>query len=233
MCGRYGRSSRGGTLRKAFGLTDSADVLPTFNAAPQSTQPVVRLGEDGQREAELMRWGLVPFWAKDAKIGYSTFNARSETVATAPAFREAFRRRRCLVPADFFYEWKKLGPKEKQAYGIGLADGEPYAFAGLCESWKRGAEPPLRSFSILTTDPNELMEGIHTRMPVILKPTDYDRWLDPGLASHPPLDLLRPFDADKMKAWPVSPRVGNVRNDDPTLIVPTIAESTLGGPNSL
>lgn len=192
---------------------------PTYNAAPMSTQPVVRLNRDtGKREFALMRWGLVPFWAKDDKCGYSTINARAEEMAAKPAFREALKKRRCLVPADAFYEWQRIDAKNKQPYAIALNSGEPYAFAGLWERWKTRQGSSLETFSIVTTGPNELMRPIHDRMPVILERRDQDRWLD-CLAgdsvetAKPPIDLLRPYPADKMRAWTVSPQVGNVRNN--------------------
>lgn len=169
-----------------------------------------------QREIALLRWGLVPFWAKDEKISYSTFNARGEEVATKPAFKEAFKARRCLVLADGFYEWKKIDAKTKQPYRFTLGNGGPFAFAGLWERWTRGPEP-IESFTIITTAANELVAEIHYRMPVILDPSDYDTWLrakDPAEAQ----SLLKPFPADRMKAYPVSSRVGNVKNNDPQLI---------------
>jgi len=192
---------------------------PSYNVAPQSVQPVVRLDRDsGAREFALMRWGLVPFWAKDAKFGYSTINARAEEVATKPAYREAFKRRRCLVPADAFYEWQRIDKKTKHPYAFALKGGEPYALAGLWDRWQPKEGEPLETFTILTTDPNALMEPVHNRMPVILEPRDYTRWLDPADAARPPVDLLRPYPAEKMTAWPVSDRVGNVRNNDPELL---------------
>jgi len=198
---------------------------PSYNIAPQSTQPVVRVGRDsGRREMALLRWGLVPYWAKDAKIGYSTINARAEEAPSKPAYREALKRRRCLVPADAFYEWQKVDAKTRHPFAFALASGEPYAFAGLWESW-RPKEPDsatrLETFTILTTDPNELMEPVHNRMPVILAPKDYNRWLEPGDPARLPLDLLRPYPAERMKAWSVSDRVGNARNDDPELLAPS------------
>jgi putative SOS response-associated peptidase YedK len=191
---------------------------PSYNAAPQSVQPVVRLNRDsGDREFALLRWGLVPFWAKDAKFGISTFNARSEEASKKPAFREALKTRRCLVPADAYYEWKRIDPKTKQPFAIALKSGEPCAFAGLWERWQPKDDVALETFTILTTEPNELMKPIHNRMPVILATSDYSRWLDPGDPARPPVDLLRPFPAEKMRAWPVSNRVGNVRNNDSQL----------------
>ena len=195
---------------------------PSYNVAPQSTQPVVRLNRDSsRREIALLRWGLVPFWPKDAKIAYSTINARAEEVASKPAFREALKRRRCLIPADAFYEWQRLAPKTKRPFAFALASGEPYAFAGLWENWRPKAPAdavPLETFTILATDPNELMKPVHNRMPVIIEPKDYDRWLDPGDPARPPIDLLRPYPAERMKAWTVSDRVGNVRNNDTELL---------------
>jgi putative SOS response-associated peptidase YedK len=231
MCGRFARKSTQEVLADWFGveLEDVPWFGPSYNAAPQSVQPVVRLNRDsGDREFALLRWGLVPFWAKDAKFGYSTINARAEEAATKPAYREALKKRRCLVPADAFYEWQRVDKKTKHPYAFALRSGEPYAFAGLWERWLPKEGEALETFTILTTDPNELMEPVHNRMPVILEPRDYPRWLDSGgqnsrgLGSgdlaRPPVDLLRPFPAEQMIAWPVSDRVGNVRNNDPQLL---------------
>ena len=205
---------------------------PSFNVAPQSVQPVVRLNRDsGDREFALLRWGLVPFWAKHAKFGYSTINARAEEAASKPAFREALKKRRCLVPADAFYEWMKPNAKLKIPYAIALTSGEPCALAGLWESWRPAEGPSIETFTILTTDPNEVTEPFHNRMPVILEPKDYDRWLEPGDPARPPVDLLRPYPADRMRAWPVSARVGNVRNNDPTLLEPVTPEDSAGSPS--
>ena len=221
MCGRFARRSTQEVLADWFGveLEDMPWFAPTYNAAPQSTQPIVRLNRDsGSREFALMRWGLVPFWAKDPKFGYSTINARAEEAPTKPAYREALKKRRCLVPSDAFYEWQRLDAKNKQPYAIALKSGEPYAFAGLWESWKPKDGPPLDTFTILTSDPNELMQPIHNRMPVILESRDHERWLDPADPARPPIDLLRPYPAEKMQAWQVGERVGNVRNNDPELL---------------
>ena len=157
------------------------------------------------------------------KIAYSTINAKAETVATAAAFREAFKRRRCLVPADAFYEWQKLDPKHKQPFAIALASHEPYGFAGVWERWK---DPQTRewleTFSIITTDPNALVAPLHNRMPVIIERKDYARWLDCSDLARPPLDLLRPFPAELMTAWKVDKAVGNVRNDTAGLLEPPL-----------
>jgi putative SOS response-associated peptidase YedK len=160
-------------------------------------------------------------------MGFSTINAKAETVATAPAFREAFKSRRCLVPADAFYEWQKIDAKTKQPFAIGMKDGSPYAFAGLWERWRDPAtREPLETFTVITTDPNELVEPMHNRMPVIIQPKDYDRWLTPGDPQCPPVDLLRPFPADRMNAWKVDRKVGNVKNDTPDCIEPMTESSS-------
>jgi len=219
MCGRYARKSAQELLAEWFELDLSIMpwFAPSYNAAPQSFHPVVRLGsEGGRREAALLRWGLVPFWAKDARIGLNTINARAEEAATKPAFRDALKKRRCLVPADAFYEWQRVDAKTRRPFAIALQSGEPYAFAGLWESWHPDEGAPLETFTILTTTPNPLMKPIHDRMPVIVAPADYERWLDASAPS--PLDLLRPYPAEQMRAWPVSDQVGNVRNNAPALL---------------
>ncbi|HEY0786643.1 MAG TPA: SOS response-associated peptidase, partial [Acidobacteriaceae bacterium] len=159
MCGRYARRSDKQRIAEHFRVDPGTfpDLGHSYNVAPQTFQPILRLArETGAREVVLMRWGLIPFWAKDAKLAYSTINAKAETVATAPAFREAFLKRRCLVPADAFYEWQKIDAKTKQPFAIGMRDGSPYAFAGLWERWRDPAVPgaPLETYTILTTDPN-------------------------------------------------------------------------------
>jgi putative SOS response-associated peptidase YedK len=235
MCGRYSRRWDKQRIAEAFqagnvdGLVyeekqaDDWSAAPNYNVAPQTMQPVVLSSrETGRRELAMMRWGLIPFWAKDAKIGYSTINARAETIASSAIYRDAAKRRRCLVPADAFYEWQKLDAKTKQPYAITLKDTEIFAFAGLWERWKdNAADRQLETYTILTTDPNELMEPFHDRMPVILDPKDYDRWLGTDAASPQlPTDLLKPYPAERMRSWKVSNRVGNVRNNDPELLAP-------------
>jgi putative SOS response-associated peptidase YedK len=169
----------------------------------------------------MMRWGPIPYWAKEPSIGLRTINAKAETITTASAFREAIKYRRCLVPADAFYEWQKLDKKTGQPFAIAMIDGQPYAFAGLWEKWKdRAAGVDLLTFTVITTDPNEVVQQMHDRMPVIIPERDYERWLQPGDPARPPVDLLRPYDADKMKAWKVGREVGNVKNDTPDLLTP-------------
>lgn len=225
MCGRYGRRADKQRIAEWFharntNVFDESTFAPSYNVAPQSMQPIVRVDpETGQRELTIMRWGLVPFWSKDSKIAYSTINAKAETVTKSPAFREAMKRRRCLVPAEWFYEWQKVDAKTKQPFAIGMKGGGLFAFAGLWEAWKdKVTGATLETYTIITTDPNEIMQPLHNRMPVILRREDYDRWLEPGDPARLPVDLLRPFDADQMKAWKVNARVGNVRNNDPDCV---------------
>jgi putative SOS response-associated peptidase YedK len=224
MCGRYARRSDKQKIAELFAIHGPVipDFGPSWNVAPQTFQPIVRLNrESGEREIVLMRWGLIPYWAKDPSIGLRTINAKAETITTAPAFREAIKHRRCLVPADAFYEWQKLDAKTKQPFAIALKSKEPYAFAGLWEKWKdRKADAELLAFTVITTDPNEVVEPMHDRMPVIISAKDYDRWLQPGNPERPPIDLLRPFDADQMTAWKVGKAVGNVKNDRADLMEP-------------
>jgi putative SOS response-associated peptidase YedK len=210
---------------------DESYFAPSYNVAPQSWQPVVRLNEDtGERELTIMRWGLVPYWSKDGKCGFSTINARAETITTNATYRGPMQRRRCLVPADWFYEWKKLDGKNRQPYAIAMKNKEPFAFAGLWDRWKDSATgQTLETYTIITTDPNAVTESLHDRMPVILRPRDYQRWLDPADPRSPPanlppanlpIDVLRPFDPEEMTAWQVGAAVGNVRNNSPELAEP-------------
>jgi putative SOS response-associated peptidase YedK len=216
MCGRFALYSDPPTLARQFGAEAPADLRPRYNVAPTQTIPIVRQVEEG-RQFALARWGLIPRWAKEMDTGYSTINARAETVATKPAFRSAFRYRRCLVPADGFYEWQAVpGSRVKQPYFIGLRDQEPMALAGLWERWQSPQEDELESCSIIVTDANDLMRPIHDRMPVILDPADWNAWLNPDAGDLDVLqDLLRPFPAEAMAARPVSTRVNSPRNDVP------------------
>jgi putative SOS response-associated peptidase YedK len=193
-------------------------VPPTYNAAPQSIQPIIRPSRTGQLEVVFARWGLIPYWSKTAKIGYSTFNARAEELLNKPAFRESLKSRRCLVPASCFYEWQKLGPKEKQPFAIGMKRDEPFAFAGLWDRWRSPEGVVIESFTINTVASNEFMKPIHDRMPAVLQRRDYARWLNIEIAADAPLDLLRPFPAESMRCWTIDKAIGNVRNDSPELI---------------
>lgn len=220
MCGRYTLSVPAETIAQHFGLEAVPDLAPRFNIAPTQAAPVVRLSTE--REApvlDALRWGLVPAWAKDASGAARLINARAETAADKPSFRSALRRRRCLVPADGFYEWRAEGGA-KQPYHIARPDGAPFAFAGLWEGWRRGAEP-LETFTILTTDANAALRPLHDRMPVILDPADYALWLDPT-ATDPALvqPLLVPAPDDLLTYVAVGRAVNHVGNDDPTLVRP-------------
>jgi putative SOS response-associated peptidase YedK len=225
MCGRYYRRSDKQKIAEAFHISQVGDfALPPwgYNVAPTTFQPIVRNSrETGERELCLMRWGLVPFFTKGlGEIrGFSTINARGETVATSRTYREPFKKRRCLVPASGFYEWKRLDPKTKQPFAFDLTNGSMMAFAGLWDAWKDPVNGEwLQSFTIITTDANELMATVHDRMPVILRPGNFDRWLAREETDRPPLDLLRPFPGEEMEAFEVSKDVGNVRNNSPDLL---------------
>jgi putative SOS response-associated peptidase YedK len=211
-------------MAETFGVGSplSFDIPPSYNIAPQTFQPVVRLSEETfERRLVLMRWGFIPYWARDARIGYSSINAKCETVTTGAIFRDAIKRRRCLIPADGVFEWQESAPKMKQPYAIGLKDGSPFAFAGLWERWTdKVTNRPLDTYTILTTEPNELIAPIHDRMPVILAPKDYERWMAPADLAQLPVDLLIPYPAEEMTAWKINVRVGDVRNDEATVIGP-------------
>lgn len=217
MCGRFALKSPPAKLVERFGLDECADFTPRYNIPPGTDIPVIRQSPEGKRVLHLLRWGLVPHWAKDPSIGNKLSNARGESVAEKPSFRDAFRRRRCLIPADGFYEWKTEG-KVKQPYFISLKSGEPLAMGGLWESWRRPDGEILRTACIITTGPNDVMEPIHDRMPVILRTEDWQAWLEaPAEAIQP---LVCPYDADAMQAWPVDRRVSRTVDDDAGLINP-------------
>jgi putative SOS response-associated peptidase YedK len=225
MCGRYGRRSDKQKIAEAFHIKSDISSLSMppddYNVAPTTFQPVIRESrEDGTREMTLMRWGLIPFFTKqlsDVK-GMSTINTRAESVLKSPTWREPFKKRRCIVPASFFYEWKKLDPKTKQPYAFSVSDASVFGFAGLWDAWKDGQGHWLHSFSIITTEANKLMSSVHTRMPVILHPRDYDRWLSREVTDQPPVDLMRPFESEDMSMKPAHPLVGNVRNNGPEML---------------
>jgi putative SOS response-associated peptidase YedK len=228
MCGRARLSSDVSEIRIRFAIPPgrpAPNFAPSWNVAPTDPLPIVRYDVmDGQRTLDVMRWGLVPFWAKEIKVGFANINAKAEGIETKRAFREAFRQRRCLVPVDNFYEWKKTGTG-KQPYAIALADRQIMALAGLWESWRSPAGERIRSFAIVTTTPNELCAEIHNRMPVVLAPEAWPVWLGEEPAELPDLKaLLSPYPSDEMIAWPVSPRVGNVKNNDPGLIEPIMLQ---------
>ncbi len=205
-----------------FDLAPDYSWAPRYNIAP--TQEIAALragGEKGSRSLVALRWGLIPSWAKDPNIGNRMINARAETVAEKPSFRNAMKRRRCLVLSDGYYEWQKQGPKEpKQPFYICMEDERPFAYAGLWESWKDPSGKRLESCTIITTEANSLTRPIHDRMPVILPGDSYDHWLDPTLLDAAELQpLLTSFPSDEMKTFPVSTLVNSPRNDDPACVV--------------
>jgi putative SOS response-associated peptidase YedK len=219
MCGRYTLHTAFETLQKHFQVSNQLKLIPRFNIAPSQSVAAVRMGTTDW-ELAMLTWGLVPFWAKDKKIGYRTINARAETVASKPAFRAAFRQRRCLIPADGFYEWKSQ-PGGKQPFYIRLKNKDVFAFAGLWEQWKSETGETLESCTIIVTDANELVRSIHDRMPVILNPNDYETWLNPSENSADHLStLLKPYPPDQMVAYSVGRGVNNPRHDSPTCIEP-------------
>jgi putative SOS response-associated peptidase YedK len=229
MCGRARLSSDVSEIKIAFGIPPerpAPNFPPSWNVAPTDPLPIVRFdAQEKLRTLEIMRWGLIPYWEKDIKIGFSTINARAEEVDTKPAFREAFAQRRCLVPLDSFYEWQKTATG-KQPYAIGLKGGGLMAMAGLWDTWRSKDGERIRSFTIVTTTPNELCAELHNRMPVVLKPAVWPAWLREETADVPHLKaLLAPYPSDGMVAWPVSARVGSVKNNDPSLIEPKIFQS--------
>lgn len=220
MCGRYGYYHTGreyAELLEAIGVThlplDDLEMPPRFNICPTEEAPVVRLDQNAP-VIEKMRWGLVPYWAPDLKGGARMINARCESVREKPAFREAFRRRRCLVPASGFYEWITLGPKDKQPMHIRRRDGRPLVFAGLWEEWGP-PNAPTRTYTVVTTAANELMAPIHDRMPVILSEEAAAAWLDPTVGLDPLCGLLRPCPAGWLEAFPVSRAVSKAGYDTP------------------
>lgn len=218
MCGRFTLTANPDQLQITFELSERppAEPGPRYNIAP--TQPVAVITNQAPRKLELFRWGLIPSWAKDPKIGNSLINARGETVAEKPAFRAAFKRRRCLILADGFYEWKKEGQAKTPMY-IQLKDGGPFAFAGLWEVWQAADGSNVPTCTIITTAPNKLMESIHDRMPMILPPKAYATWLTPGeLPAAEAQALLQPFAASKMKARAVSTLVNNPRVDNSQIL---------------
>lgn len=219
MCGRFTLSQSAEAIASVFQLNQVPTLEPRYNIAP--TQPVSTvLQTTAQKEPQfqMLRWGLIPAWAKDASIGSKLINARAETVAEKPSFRSAFRHRRCLVVADGFYEWRRQDGK-KQPFYFRMHKEQPFAFAGLWEHWQNPDGEAIASCTIITTEANELLQPIHDRMPVILNPKDYDLWLDPAVQKSDHLQqLLQPYSAAAMISYPVSTKVNKPTNDTPELI---------------
>ena len=217
MCGRFVLKAPPSELVTRFGLDECADFGSRYNIPPGTDIPVIRQSPEGKRVLHLLRWGLVPHWAKEPSIGAKLNNARGESVAEKPSFRDAFKRRRCLVPANGFYEWKPEG-KIKQPYYISPKDGQPKAMGGLWESWKTPDGGILRTVCIVTVGPNAVMEPIHDRMPVIVPPERWQDWLAAPVEEIQ--SLVTPCQAEVLQAWPVSRRVSKTAEDDSGLIEP-------------
>jgi putative SOS response-associated peptidase YedK len=226
MCGRFGLTRPERLDLERFGIRELPPLVPRFNVAPGSDILVVRERE-GERVADLVRWGLVPSWAKDPSIGNRMANARSDSAFEKPAFRNAMKTRRALIPADVFYEWQVVpGQSRKQPHAIRLRSGEPFAMAGLWEYWRAKGEDGegIVSTAILTTDANALMARIHDRMPVIIAASHYDAWLDPRTPAPALRDLMQPCPSEWLEAYPVSLRVNNPRADDERVLEPASAD---------
>jgi putative SOS response-associated peptidase YedK len=221
MCGRYRLSRRKQIVEQYLDAHGDEEWSPRYNIAPTQPVPAIRQHpHEPRRVFSLMRWGLIPNWAKDMSGSAGMINARSETAITKPAFRDPMRFRRCLLPADGFYEWRKTGTS-KQPYCFEVNDGQLFAFAGLWDGWRDPSGQWIRSCSILTTKPNALTSPVHDRMPVILSREAYDLWLDPGMTNVDVLsDLLKPFDARLMRSFAVSSRLNQVANDDEACSLP-------------
>jgi putative SOS response-associated peptidase YedK len=233
MCGRFTLSQSAETIAAAFDLDFDSDEVPTipprYNIAPTQPIAVIRKTIDHpQREFTYLSWGLVPSWSKDPKIGSRLINARAETLAEKPSFRAAFKRRRCLIVADGFYEWQRSSTtnggrsaEKKQPYYFRLKNHQPFAFGGLWEHWENGNGDVIESCTIITTTANEVLSPIHDRMPVILPPKGYDLWLDPTIEKDKDLHtLLRPYAEEEMESYPVRSVVNNPRHDSPDCIAP-------------
>ncbi len=223
MCGRFSLAQTAESIAQAFQLPEIPDrrLAPRYNIAP--TQLVAAMTQENgnaARQLRWLRWGLIPSWAKDSKIGNRLINARAETLTQKPSFRHAFKRRRCLILADGFYEWKKTGNR-KQPYYFELKNGQSFALAGLWETWQPKGGEAIASCTIVTTEANALIQPIHDRMPVILEPDNYEQWLDSRLTNTDALEpLLKPYKSELMTASPVSSLVNNPANDVPECLTP-------------
>jgi putative SOS response-associated peptidase YedK len=228
MCGRYASYLPAEFIARLFGTVNPLPNLqPTWNLAPTDDAPVVRLAANGDRHLDLLKWGLVPYFTKDLKKARKPINARSETVATSGMFKAAFARRRCLVPAPAYYEWRD-DPEGKTPFAVARVDGDPVVFAAIREDWCSPDGEELHTFSTITTDANRQLVAIQDRMPVIIEKVDWPVWL--GEAEGDVATLMRPAPEDALRVWPVDKRVGNVKNDGPELLearVPEVSRALL------
>jgi putative SOS response-associated peptidase YedK len=225
MCGRITQNSSPRRLGLGLVTINLVEPLyappPKFNGAPSQEHWVIRQNpKSGERTLDRLTWGLIPHWCKDESGGRKPINAKGETVASLPSFRDAYERRRCLLPVDSFFEWQVVkGSRTKQPYAIAMKSGQPFALAGIWENWRKPASDDwVRTFAIITTEANDLLREIHDRMPVIIPPEAYDRWL--CCIEPDPRDLLVPYPAGVMRMWPISTRVNKPDNDDPSILEP-------------
>ncbi|MBT8132008.1 MAG: SOS response-associated peptidase [Gammaproteobacteria bacterium] len=222
MCGRFAFYSPAEAVSRLFSVEDPPQIEPRYNIAPTQFVPIVRDHEDEPRTVSMLRWGLLPFWAKDKSIASRLINARAETVAEKPAYRDSFKKRRCIVPVNGFYEWVKQG-SSKQPYFISQGGDEPFGLAGLWSTWrdKKNEDEIIETFTIITTTANEAIAALHHRMPVVLATDDYDEWLAVDHENASDLQrLLVPAPPESFKNWPVSRQVNNARNEGPELVTP-------------
>jgi putative SOS response-associated peptidase YedK len=221
MCGRFGLTRPEALKLERFGISELPPLVPRYNIPPSSDILVVR-ERKGVTEAEMIRWGLVPSWAKDPAIGHRMANVRSDTALEKSSFRAAMQKRRCLIPADVFFEWQDVpGQKRRRPYAVALTDGEIFALGGLWEAWrsKEGGEWVI-TCAILTTEPNELLAPIHDRMPVIIRPEDYNAWTDPSTQVGDVGSMVAPFATGQMRAWEISLLVNDPKTDDVKILAP-------------
>jgi putative SOS response-associated peptidase YedK len=230
MCGRVIQTSNPEAIRKLFdAIAPAPNARPRYNGAPSHDLMVLRRNpETGERTLHLLRWGLIPSWVKDAKGGRRPINARAETIASLPMFKAAYAKRRCLLPIDGYFEWRAIkGSKTKQPYALAMKDRSPFAVAGIWENWTQpDTGEAVRTFAVITCEPNDLVNQIHDRMPVIISPAEYDRWLG---TETDPRDLMKPFPSKLMTMWPVSTRVNSPRNDDEGILAEIVMQNANGG----
>lgn len=221
MCGRFATTYTGEAIAELFNLPQVPQLPPRYNIAPSQSVGAVRVspGNNG-RELTLLKWGLIPSWAEDSAIGNRMINARADTLSEKPSFRNAFKRRRCLVPASGYYEWRK-STEGKQPVYIRMKEERPFAMAGLWESWQPSGGSEIQSCTVITTESNELLKPVHHRMPVIVADRDFEHWLDPDIQGQETLEsILQPYPSDKMTFHPVSTLVNSAKNDTPECIEP-------------